>query len=90
MQPPWESRMQRESPTEATVTVHPSIITNVTVVPEVSPGNANSESVIPDDTSIPAHKQYMALEHEHAFKSLSERSETQHGRLCSNITAGNI
>lgn len=26
--------MQRESPTEATVTTHPSIITNVTVVPE--------------------------------------------------------
>lgn len=26
--------MQRESPTDATVTTHPSIITNVTVVPE--------------------------------------------------------
>lgn len=30
--------MQRESPTDATVTVHPSIITNVAVVPEVFPG----------------------------------------------------
>jgi len=29
--------MQRESPTDATVTVHPSIRTNVAVVPEVSP-----------------------------------------------------
>jgi len=28
--------MQRESPTDATVTTHSSIITNVTVVPEVS------------------------------------------------------
>jgi hypothetical protein len=35
--PPCESKMQRESPTEATVTVHPSMITNVTVVPEVCP-----------------------------------------------------
>jgi hypothetical protein len=28
--------MHRESPTDATVTTHSSIITNVTVVPEVS------------------------------------------------------
>jgi hypothetical protein len=28
--------MQRESPTDATVTTHSSMITNVTVVPEVS------------------------------------------------------
>lgn len=27
--------MQRESPTDATVMIHPSIITNVAVVPEV-------------------------------------------------------
>lgn len=27
--------MQRESPTDATVTIHPSIIVRVTVVPEV-------------------------------------------------------
>lgn len=31
--------MQRESPTDATVTVHPSTITNVAVVPEVSPAD---------------------------------------------------
>lgn len=37
MAPPWASKIQRESPTEATVTVHPSIITNVAVVPEVCP-----------------------------------------------------
>lgn len=35
--PPWVSKMQRESPTDATVTVHRSIMTNVTVVPEVNP-----------------------------------------------------
>jgi hypothetical protein len=29
--------MHRESPTDATVTVHSSIITNVAVVPDVSP-----------------------------------------------------
>jgi len=29
--------MQRESPTDATVIVHPSTKTNVAVVPEVSP-----------------------------------------------------
>lgn len=35
--PPCVSNMHRESPTDATVTVQPSITTNVTVVPEVSP-----------------------------------------------------
>jgi hypothetical protein len=35
--PPWVSSIQRESPTDATVTVHRSTITNVAVVPEVSP-----------------------------------------------------
>lgn len=35
--PPCVSKMQRESPTDATVTVHRSTITNVTVVPEVNP-----------------------------------------------------
>ncbi|KAL0912381.1 hypothetical protein M5K25_018347 [Dendrobium thyrsiflorum] len=33
-----DSRIQRESPTDATVTAHPSIITNVTVVPDGSAG----------------------------------------------------
>jgi len=32
--PSADSRIQRESPTDATVTTHPSIITKVTVVPE--------------------------------------------------------
>ena len=32
--------MHRESPTDATVTTHSSIITNVTVVPEVSADTA--------------------------------------------------
>lgn len=42
--PPWVSKMQRESPTDATVTVHLSTTTNVTVVPEVSPeGNDNEK-----------------------------------------------
>lgn len=31
--------MQRESPTDATVTTHPSIITKVTVVPDFCPVN---------------------------------------------------
>lgn len=35
--------MQRESPTDATVTVHLSTTTNVTVVPEVSPEENNKE-----------------------------------------------
>ena len=35
--------MQRESPTDATVTVHLSTITNVTVVPEVSPDENENE-----------------------------------------------
>lgn len=46
--PPCASKMQRESPTDATVTVHPSIITNVAVVPEVFPA---------EDTRIRLFKQ---------------------------------
>lgn len=37
--------MQRESPTDATVTTHPSIITKVTVVPDVCAENDNVESL---------------------------------------------
>ena len=40
--PPWASKIQRESPTEATVTVHLSTITNVAVVPDVSPEERHS------------------------------------------------
>lgn len=35
MEPSADSRMQSESPTDATVTTSPSIITNVTVVPDL-------------------------------------------------------
>ena len=35
--PPCVSRMQRESPTDATVTVNPSMTTSVAVVPDTSP-----------------------------------------------------
>lgn len=38
--------MQRESPTEATVTVHLSIITKVAVVPEVKPGKKSTKRLV--------------------------------------------
>lgn len=37
--------MQRESPTDATVTVHLSTITNVAVVPDVSPAVTNESYI---------------------------------------------
>ncbi|KAJ0445183.1 hypothetical protein HanRHA438_Chr16g0784631 [Helianthus annuus] len=38
--------MQRESPTEATVTVHLSTITKVAVVPDVSPGQKSTKRLV--------------------------------------------
>lgn len=38
--------MQRESPTDATVTTHSSITTNVTVVPEVSAETAKESASV--------------------------------------------
>lgn len=40
--------MHRESPTDATVTTHPSIMTNVTVVPEVFAANLTGYNVRKD------------------------------------------
>jgi hypothetical protein len=40
------SRMQRESPTDATVTVNPSMTTSVAVVPDTSPGYAQTGTIM--------------------------------------------
>lgn len=44
--PSGVSRMQRESPTEATVTVHLSTITKVAVVPDVSPDQKSTKRLV--------------------------------------------